>query len=71
MTLPKNIARIIFIVIDQLGTSFIPTLFALKRKVDLIAGRFKFMPDKFSDRLMQFLSKFWAEPFTSSYGKLS
>ena len=55
----KKYSKDNFIVIDQLGTSFIPTLFALKRKVDLIAGRFKFMPDKFSDRLMQFLSKFW------------
>ena len=55
----KKYSKDNFIVIDQLGTSFIPTLFALKRKVDLIAGRFRFMPDKFSDRLMQFLSKFW------------
>ena len=55
----KKYSKDNFIVIDQLGTSFIPKLFALKRKVDLIAGRFKFMPDKFSDRLMQFLSKFW------------
>ena len=55
----KKYSKDNFIVIDQLGTSFIPTLFALKRKVDLIAGRFKFMPDKFSDRLMQFLSEFW------------
>ena len=55
----KKYSKDNFIVIDQLGTRFIPKLFALKRKVDLIAGRFKFMPDKFSDRLMQFLSKLW------------
>ena len=55
----KKYSKDNFIVIHKLGTSFIPTLFALKRKVDLIASRFKFMPDKFSDRLMQFLSEFW------------
>jgi len=55
----KKYSKDNFIVIHKLGTSFIPTLFSLKRKVDLIASRFKFMPDKFSDRLMQFLSEFW------------
>lgn len=55
----KKYSKDNFIVIYKLGTSFIPKLFALKRKVDLIASRFKFMPDKFSDRLMQFLSEFW------------
>ena len=42
-----------------MGPSFIPKLFELKRKVDLLAGKFKFLPNKFSDRLMQFLSNFW------------
>ena len=55
----KKYSKDNFIVIHKLGTRFIPKLFALKRKVDLIASRFKFMPDKFSDRLMQFLSEFW------------
>ncbi len=55
----KKYSKDNFIVIHKLGTSFIPTLFSLKRKVDLIASSFKFMPDKFSDRLMQFLSEFW------------
>lgn len=48
-----------FVVIDKMGPSFIPKLFALKRKVDLMAGKFKFMPNKFSDRMMQFLIQFW------------
>ena len=55
----KKYSKDNFIVISKLGTSFIPTLFGLKRKVDLIAGKFKFLPDKFSDRLMQFMSNFW------------
>jgi D-lactate dehydrogenase len=48
-----------FVVIDKIGPSFIPKLFNLKRKVDLIASKFWFLPDKFSDRLMQFLIWFW------------
>ena len=52
----RNTVRIIFIVIEKLGTNFLPTLFNLKRNVDIIAGKIKFLPDKFSDRLMQFLS---------------
>ena len=55
----KKYSKDNFIVISKLGTNFIPTLFALKRKVDLLAGKFSFMPNKFSDRLMQFLSNFW------------
>ncbi|MEO0570475.1 MAG: D-lactate dehydrogenase [Bacteroidota bacterium] len=55
----KKYSKDNFIVIHKLGTDFIPKLFALKRKVDLFAGRFKFLPNKFSDRLMQFLSNFW------------
>ncbi len=55
----KKYSKDNFIVIHKLGTSFIPHLFALKRRVDLIAEKLKFFPDKFSDRLMQFLSKLW------------
>ncbi|NQZ78039.1 MAG: D-lactate dehydrogenase [Ekhidna sp.] len=55
----KKYSKDNFIVIHKLGTGYIPKLFAIKRKVDLIASRVKFMPDKFSDRLMQFLSNFW------------
>lgn len=48
-----------FVVIDKIGPSFIPKLFNIKRKVDLIASKFSFLPDKFSDKLMQFLISFW------------
>ena len=48
-----------FIVIEKLGTNFLPTLFELKRNIDIVAMKFKFLPDKFSDRLMQFLSLFF------------
>ena len=52
----KKYSKDNFIVIEKLGTNFLPTLFELKRNVDIVAGKLKLLPDKFSDRLMQFLS---------------
>ena len=42
-----------------MGPSFIPKLFEFKRIVDLIAEKLSFLPNQFSDRLMQFISKFF------------
>jgi len=55
----KKYSKDTFIAIDKMGPSFIPKLFEIKRKVDRISNKFIFLPDKFSDRLMQFLSNFW------------
>ena len=55
----KKYSKDTFVVIEKLGTKFLPTLFELKRKVDLLSKKFKFLPDKLSDKLMQFLSNFW------------
>jgi len=55
----KKYSKDNFIVIEKLGTNFLPTLFELKRNVDIIATKLKFLPDKFSDRLMQFISLFF------------
>ena len=55
----KKYSKDNFIVIEKLGTNFLPTLFELKRNVDIVAMKLKFLPDKFSDRLMQFLSLFF------------
>jgi len=55
----KKYSKDTFIAIDKMGPNFIPKLFEFKRKVDLFAKKFKFLPDKFSDRMMQFLSNFW------------
>tara|TARA_B100001094_G_scaffold22485_1_gene19012 strand:- start:801 stop:2489 length:1689 start_codon:yes stop_codon:yes gene_type:complete len=55
----KKYSKDTFLVIERLGTTFLPTLFELKRKVDIIAKKIKFLPDNFSDRLMQFLSIFF------------
>ena len=53
----KKYSKDTFLVIERLGTTFLPTLFELKRRVDIIAKKLKILPDNFSDRLMQFLSK--------------
>ena len=55
----KKYSKDTFLVIERLGPNFIPKLFELKRSIDLIADKFWFLPRKFSDRLMQFLSIFW------------
>ena len=55
----KKYSKDNFIVIEKLGTNFLPTLFEIKRYVDIVTSKLKFFPDHFSDRLMQFLSNFW------------
>ena len=55
----KKYSKDTFLVIEKLGTNFLPTLFEFKRNVDIVAEKFKFVPEKFSDKLMQFLSNFW------------
>ena len=55
----KKYSKDTFVVIDKLGPNFIPKLFNLKRKMDLLAYKFSLLPSKFSDKLMQFLSYFW------------
>ncbi len=55
----KKYSKDTFIVIEKLGTNFLPSLFEFKRIVDIIAEKIKFLPEKFSDKLMQFLSNFW------------
>jgi len=55
----KKYSKDTFIAIEKLGPSFIPKLFEFKRKVDLLSQKYRFLPNKFSDWLMQFLSKLW------------
>ncbi len=55
----KKYGKDTFIVIDKLGAKYIPKLFALKRYIDLIAVKFAFLPDRLSDRVMQFFSHLW------------
>lgn len=55
----KKYSKDTFVVIDKLGPNYIPKLFNLKRKMDLLADKFSILPSKFSDKFMQFLSSFW------------
>ena len=53
----KKYSKDNFIVIERLGTKFLPTLFELKRSVDLLSKKFSFLPNKLSDKIMQFFSR--------------
>ena len=55
----KKYGKDTFVVIDKLGSEFIPKLFSLRRWADRMAKKLWFMPDKFTDYLMQFLSMCW------------
>ncbi len=55
----KKYSKDTFIVIEKLGTNFLPTLFELKRKVDHLSKKISLLPNNLSDKLMQFMSKFW------------
>ena len=55
----KKYSKDTFIVLEKLGTKFLPTLFELKRKVDLLSKNISILPSNLSDRIMQFLSLFW------------
>ena len=55
----KKYGKDTFVVIDKLGSGFIPKLFALRRFTDRIARKVPFMPEKFTDLLMQLLANCW------------
>lgn len=52
----KKYGKDTFVVIDKLGSKYIPKLFGLKRTVDRIAGNLSFLPSKLSEFSMQWLS---------------
>lgn len=52
----KKYGKDMFVVIDKLGAKFIPKLFAFKRKFDAFADKLGFLPNKMSDRVMQYMS---------------
>lgn len=55
----KKYGKDSFLVIDKLGSKYMPKMFAIKRTVDRYADKIKFLPSKFSDRMMQYMSYFW------------
>ena len=52
----RKYGKDMFIVINKLGAKFIPKLFAFKRKFDAFTDKFGFLPNKMSDRVMQYMS---------------
>lgn len=55
----KKYGKDSFLVINKLGSKYMPKMFAMKRTVDRIADKLKFLPNKFSDRIMQYMSALW------------
>ncbi len=55
----KKYGKDSFLVIDKLGSKYMPKMFALKRVVDRWTSKFSFLPSQFSDRVMQALSYLW------------
>lgn len=55
----KKYGKDTFVVIDKLGSGYIPKLFAMKRIVDRFAEKFSFLPSKMSERVMQYMSYLW------------
>lgn len=53
----KKYSKDTFIVLDKLGTNFLPTLFELKRSVDLLSKKIPILPSNLSDKILQFLGK--------------
>jgi len=52
----KKYGKDTFVVIDKLGSKFIPKLFGIKRTVDRVASNFAFLPNKLSEAIMQWVS---------------
>ena len=55
----KKYGKDSFLVINKLGSKYMPKMFAIKRTVDRYADEIKFLPSKFSDRIMQYMSVLW------------
>ena len=53
----KKYSKDTFVVLDKLGTNFLPTLFEFKRSVDLLSKKIPILPLNLSDKIMQFLGK--------------
>lgn len=55
----KKYGKDTFLVIDKLGSKYIPKMFGLKRTVDRIFDKVSLLPNKMSDRMMQAMSYLW------------
>lgn len=50
-----------FVMIDKLGTEFMPRFFNLKGRIDSFTNRLPFLPTALTDRIIQKLMRFWPE----------
>jgi len=55
----KKYGKDTFVVIQKLGSKFIPKLFSIKRTVDRVASNLPFVPAKLSEVAMQWMSYLW------------
>ncbi|MEC8724615.1 MAG: D-lactate dehydrogenase [Bacteroidota bacterium] len=55
----KKYSKDTFVILDKLGTKFLPILFKIKRSVDLLSKKIPILPTYLSDKLMQCLSAIW------------
>lgn len=50
-----------FVMIDKLGTEFMPRFFTLKGRIDAFTNRLPFLSSSLTDRILQKLMRFWPE----------
>ena len=50
-----------FVMIDKLGTEFMPRFFTLKGRIDAFTNRLPLLPSSLADRILQKLMRFWPE----------
>lgn len=50
-----------FVMIDKLGTEFMPRFFTLKGRIDAFTNRLSFLPSSLTDRILQKLMRLWPE----------
>lgn len=50
-----------FVMIDKLGTEFMPRFFTLKGRIDAFTNRLPFLPVSLTDKILQKLMRFWPE----------
>ena len=57
----QNYSKDSFLLIERLGTNFLPFLFSFKRIIDLMSSKIPFCSNNLSDRLMQFLGSLFPD----------
>ncbi|MEM9370059.1 MAG: D-lactate dehydrogenase [Pseudomonadota bacterium] len=58
----KKYGKDTLVLIDKLGTDWLPTIFAIKGWLDARLNKLPLLPKNLVDRIMQFVSKLWPNP---------